>query len=90
MRFHVVDALRCPKCGAPESHPNGKHVLIRAFKVDMNDGHGWYSQCLVCSGYYRALRSRVNGVDSVEYVETKERHNGHNGWVEPGSPRARW
>jgi hypothetical protein len=43
--------LCCPKCGAPESHPNGKWILIRFFKVYDADGTSW-SQCLVCAGYY--------------------------------------
>lgn len=36
----------CPRCGAPEMHPDGDKVLIRGYKVDHD------SQCLVCSGYY--------------------------------------
>lgn len=42
--------LVCPECGAQEMHPNGEVVLIRGFKV-LDGGH-WWSQCLVCAGYY--------------------------------------
>lgn len=42
--------LQCPTCGATEMHPTKNQLLIRAFKV--NDGQGWWSQCLVCAGYY--------------------------------------
>jgi len=52
-RIVVKDDLRCPKCGATEMHPDGKHVVIRGFKVEMGDGH-WWSQCLRCAGYYNA------------------------------------
>jgi hypothetical protein len=40
------DVPWCPRCGAPEMHPDRDVVLIRGYKVD-ND-----SQCLVCAGYY--------------------------------------
>jgi hypothetical protein len=46
----VVAEVKCPTCGAEEMHPDGKHVLIRGFKVETN-GH-WWSQCLVCAGFY--------------------------------------
>lgn len=54
----VVDDLTCPTCGCGETHPHDAHIeksyerrlTIRAFKVE-TDGH-WWSQCLVCSGYY--------------------------------------
>jgi hypothetical protein len=45
-----MESVQCPKCGAQEVHPDGKHLLIRAFKV--SDEYGDYSQCLVCAGYY--------------------------------------
>lgn len=42
-------AAWCPKCGAPEDHPNqpGK-VLIRGYKMSDQWGR-WFSQCLVCA-----------------------------------------
>lgn len=43
----------CPHCHAPEMHPDGDKVLVRAFKVD-----DW-SQCLVCSGHYDADWNRT-------------------------------
>jgi hypothetical protein len=42
---------KCPNCGAREMHPDGKLLLIRGFKVSDKEGR-WYSQCLVCAGYY--------------------------------------
>jgi hypothetical protein len=42
--------LRCPTCGCGETHPATKMLLIRGYKVQSN-GH-WWSQCLVCCGYY--------------------------------------
>ena len=42
--------LRCPKCGNPEIHPAMNKLLIRANKV--HDSAGWWSECLVCAGYY--------------------------------------
>lgn len=47
----TVSSVTCPNCGAEEMHPNGKVVLIRGFKVCDDNGH-WWSQCLVCAGYY--------------------------------------
>ena len=49
----VSGDLRCPRCGAQEVHPTlPDSVLIRGFKVH-HAGH-WWSQCLVCAGYYDA------------------------------------
>jgi hypothetical protein len=47
-----VSAVRCPRCGATEMHPNGRWLLIRGFKV--HDRGRWWSQCLVCAGYYNS------------------------------------
>jgi hypothetical protein len=47
----VVKDVKCPKCGAGEMHPDGKHVLIRGFKVCDDKGY-WWSQCLICAGAY--------------------------------------
>jgi hypothetical protein len=49
----VVKEVRCPKCGAGEMHPNGQWLLVRGFKVCDKGGY-WWSQCLVCAGYYNA------------------------------------
>lgn len=43
--------MKCPNCGANEMHPTMNQLLIRGFKVQMDDGH-WWSQCLVCAGFY--------------------------------------
>lgn len=50
IKITVVSDLTCPTCGSGEMHPNGENILIRGFKVH-HGGH-WWSQCLVCSGYY--------------------------------------
>lgn len=52
MIVSTSDPLTCPKCGAVEMHPNGKWLLIRGFKVHTRGR--WWSQCLVCAGYYDA------------------------------------
>lgn len=71
----VVREVQCPNCGADETHPHDadkgimeKRLLIRGFKVCDEKGH-WWSQCLVCSGYY----------DS-ELRETRESHDPKKGW----------
>lgn len=46
----MKDELTCPKCGAKEMHPNGRWLLIRGYKVHHRGR--WWSQCLVCAGYY--------------------------------------
>ena len=49
----VIQEIKCPKCGAEETFINkaGKELLlIRGYKV--HDNGRWWSQCLVCSGYY--------------------------------------
>lgn len=43
--------LICPTCGAEEMHPDGDKILIRGFKIGDDSGY-WWSQCLVCAGYY--------------------------------------
>jgi hypothetical protein len=49
--------LICPKCGAPEIHPDNTNLaLVRWFKVYSADGTEW-SQCLVCAGYYTKFLS---------------------------------
>ena len=67
--FIEVKDLKCPMCGAEEMHPDGDKILIRGFKVQLRDGH-WWSQCLVCSGYYDLFTLEV----------TKENHDGEKGW----------
>jgi hypothetical protein len=64
MRIKVSN-VTCPKCGAGEMHPDGDKLLIRAFKVCHDDGH-WWSQCLVCAGYYNPdLTSKPIGKDGL-------------------------
>ena len=46
----TVKDVTCPTCKAGEMHPDGDKLLIRGFKV-YDEGH-WWSQCLVCAGYY--------------------------------------
>lgn len=42
----------CPTCGASETNPlNPGTILIRGYKVGDDNGV-WWSQCLVCAGYY--------------------------------------
>jgi hypothetical protein len=68
MPIHVCNDVFCPRCGAGELHPkDSSKVLIRVNKVSL---HGvWYSQCLVCSGYYdKAL------------VPTPDKHDPKTGW----------
>ena len=48
--FFVVKELQCPTCGAPEMHSEN-HIHVRGHKVCDQLGE-WWSQCLVCSGYY--------------------------------------
>lgn len=67
--------LRCPKCGATEMHPDGDKLLIRGYKVEMGDGY-WWSQCLVCAGYY--AQGLKNG--KPIYRETPEKFNDEKGW----------
>jgi hypothetical protein len=47
----VVEEVVCPNCGVSEMHPDSDKLLIRGFKVCDSEGY-WWSQCLVCSGYY--------------------------------------
>lgn len=51
IKIVVGPDLKCPTCGAEEMHPDGEHILIRGYKVGDEKGY-WWSQCLVCSGYY--------------------------------------
>lgn len=55
----TVADCKCPTCGAEEVHPDDankpvfeRRLLVRGFKV-YNNNH-WWSQCLVCAGYYDA------------------------------------
>ena len=74
LKITVVSGLRCPTCGAGEEHPDNTgnietdEVLIRAFKVQLDDGH-WWSQCLVCSGGY-----------DENLVWHQDRHDPEKGW----------
>lgn len=54
----TVSDCTCPHCGNGETHPNDtdkpifeRRLLIRGFKVCDDKGY-WWSQCLVCAGYY--------------------------------------
>ena len=55
----IIKDVKCPQCGAQEMHPDGKHVLIRAYKV--SDARGWWSECLVCSGHYDKELNIIDG-----------------------------
>ncbi len=77
-RIVVVDGVQCPKCGAGEMHPDGDKLLVRAFKVE-DQGH-WWSQCLVCSGYYEKRRIHDAAGKRVEYELTPGRHDPKRGW----------
>lgn len=55
MRIIVTDSITCPRCGAgelvnPDAPITEWHWQIRPNKVC--DDKGWWSQCLVCAGYY--------------------------------------
>ena len=71
----IVKDVACPRCGAGEMHPadigkplSEQRLLIRGFKVSDAKGH-WWSQCLVCAGYYdKALN------------ETPKNFTRHQGW----------
>lgn len=74
LKITVVDGLQCPTCGAGELHPadadkpiGEKRWLLRPFKV--GDEHGWWSQCLVCSGFY-----------DKDLNEQPEKHDASKGW----------
>lgn len=59
--------MTCPKCGAEENHPTENAVLIRACKVE--DEQGTWSQCLVCSGGYNEA-----------LVFNQQNHDPDKGW----------
>ena len=64
----MVSDVKCPHCGAGEMHPNGETLLVRAFKVQTESGY-WWSQCLVCAGYY-----------DKDLNETRENFDPSKGW----------
>ena len=70
----TVGDVQCPTCGAGEMHPHDegkpfgqRRILIKGFKVHHSDH--WWSQCLVCSGYY-----------DEDLNEQPEEHDGDKGW----------
>ena len=70
MKVTITNILSCPRCGHEENHPTFRDaVLIRGHKVYRN---GWWSQCLVCSGYYDPVTLRV----------TEHNHNPKTGWFQ--------
>jgi hypothetical protein len=61
----AVSTVRCPVCGAEEMHPDGDKLLVRGFKRCDKTGY-WWSQCLVCAGYYdENLNVRPVGSDGI-------------------------
>jgi hypothetical protein len=60
--------ITCPTCGASEMHPDGMHLLIKAYKVCDRLGR-WGSQCLVCAGYY-----------NIKLEVTSNAFNSKKGW----------
>jgi hypothetical protein len=65
----IVKDVLCPKCGAGELNPKTAHlppldreVLIRAFKAQDDSGH-WWSQCLVCAGFFDKDGNELQGGD---------------------------
>jgi hypothetical protein len=64
----ATNKLQCTACGAEEQHPTkATKILIRGYKVSH---HGrWWSQCLVCSGYW-----------DEQLNETPLNHNPNKGW----------
>jgi len=69
MFLNVVQDLSCPHCGADEMHPDETQLLIRAYKVCDEQGN-WWSQCLVCAGYYSPLA----------LTPTPEKYQAEKGW----------
>lgn len=68
MKFIEIKAVQCPTCGSGEQHPSRDDAnLIRAFKV--HDGRRWWSQCLVCAGYY-----------DKDLKETPDNYDRNSGW----------
>jgi hypothetical protein len=60
----MISEVTCPHCGAKEMHPDGDKLLIRVDKV--HTGTRWWSQCLVCAGYYNEdLTAKPIGVDGL-------------------------
>lgn len=43
--------MNCPKCGSPEIHPDGRKLIIHGYRITNEVGE-WWSQCLVCAGFY--------------------------------------
>lgn len=81
IKIKVVSSITCPTCGNGEIHPTlmaeyGPKVLIRTFKVLIDQARGWESQCLVCSGYY-----------DKDLNETPENHNPELGWFSESEMR---
>jgi len=68
MEIKVSD-VKCPTCGANEMHPTEQKLLIRGFKVCDEKGR-WWSQCLVCAGYY----------DKATLLETPDKFDRNAGW----------
>jgi len=66
--------VKCPKCGAHEMHPNKNLLLLRVCKV-LQKG-AWWSQCLVCAGYY-----------DVDLNETPDSFDTLKGWFISGRQR---
>ena len=62
----TVSELICPSCGAEEvttKTPDGSEkLLIRGFKAGTSDGR-WWSECLVCSGYYGPIHAALGGLE---------------------------
>lgn len=47
----VVPSITCP-AGHQEVDPETGRYNIRAFKVHLDDGRGWYSECTVCKRWF--------------------------------------
>ena len=70
MARSVLNGVQCPRCSVGEHHPNLEgHVLIRV-RILEDEGH-WYSQCLVCAGWWNEKLQPTPG----RYEESK-------GWFE--------
>ena len=82
MRFskYLAEEPFCPKCKAPGVHPDLEHMLVRAHKVQ--DDQGFWSQCLVCSGHYKVVWHKVEGSRKLEkeILFDTENHDPAKGW----------
>ena len=69
--------LQCPIHHVPEVNPETGRLFIRAYKVC--DREHWWSQCLICSGFY-AVVDLMGSHDKQTVEETPKNHDPNKGW----------